>query len=118
MIYLPLAFLDSINKWLTELCSFFTNIWNSLIDLVNFLLGVALNPIGFLWWLVMQGLVVFAGLLPDVPTEMTLDYVINQIGNTTSMGTGMIKELVGIVGQFLLIVAIVKIYKLIPFKAT
>jgi len=111
-----LGFLDTIGNWLKEFCTIYTTMWNGLIDLLNFFLGIALNPIGFLWWLVSQGLNGVAEILPEIPSEMTLQYVIDNLGQITGIGTDLIAELIGIASQFLVVVGIIKLYKLIPFK--
>ena len=111
MTHLTLAILG-----LDSLCKVIVGAWNSLVIGINALMGILLDPLGFLWWIIGNGLIMVSKILPDIPDEMTLAGVANNIGQATGIGTGLIKELMGIVSQFLVIVAIIKIYKLIPFK--
>ena len=91
------------------------SIWNPLIEIINFVMGMVLDPIGFLWWILGNMLILFANVLPSTPEEITLQYVVNQIGETTNLGTSLIAETIGSASQILMIVAVIKVYKLIPF---
>lgn len=118
MINTTIALVGPIADAFKQLCQLFTTIWNGLVEGINVALGILLDPPGFLWWLIGQGILQLAKILPDVPDSMTLEAVANNIGQSTGIGVGLIKELIAIASQFLVIVAIIKIYKLIPFKAT
>ena len=98
-----------------ELIAFF---WNPLIEIFNFILGMVLDPIGFVLWLIGQLLIIVSNVLPSTPQELTLQHAVNQIGETTNLGTSLIAEIIGSASQILAIVAVIKIYKLLPGKFT
>jgi len=93
-------------------------IWNPLILIINFIMGVIVNPIGFIWWIVGNLLGLFAAVLPTTPVELTLQNAVNNIGTTTGLGTTLIAEIINTASQILVIVAVIKVYKLLPGKMT
>lgn len=101
-----------ILKFLTEV------FWNPVIVILNFIMGIVVNPIGFIWWIVSSLLGLFAAVLPSTPAQLTLQNAVNNIGQTTGLGTTLIAEIMGTVSQILVIVAVIKVYKLLPGKMT
>lgn len=108
--------LDGLLKPLFDICNAIIFIWNGIAQLINFILGVLINPIGFIKWVTLSGIEFFVNFLPDMPENLSLNYAINSIAQSAGIPAGLVAELGGMASQFLLIGAVIKIYKLIPFK--
>lgn len=75
MIYLIFVILG-----LDLLCKVIVGVWNSLVIGINVLMGMLLDFLGFLWWIIGNGLIMVSKILLDVFDEMILVGVVNNIG--------------------------------------
>lgn len=110
--------LDALLKPLFDICNAIIFIWNGIASIINLILGILTNPIGFIKWVSLGGIDFFINFLPSMPENLSLNYAVNSIAESAGIPPGLVAELGGMASQFLLIAAVIKIYKLIPFKAT
>ena len=80
-----------------------TRVFLAIISLISFLVGALLNPQGFLNQIICSVIDYIAFIFPSTPDNLKVSSIIN--------GLASAMPLVGLT-------LIVKIYKLIPFKAT
>ncbi len=90
-----------------------------LLPLVGFILGVLLDPTGFLNWCACLVIDVVSFPFPTTPENMRLASLITTLGNGIPiLGGAILLETARTIGGVFVIYVGIKIYKLIPFKAS
>lgn len=89
----------------------------SVVGLVAFLVGALLDPQGFLNQLVCGAIDGIANFFPSTPDNLKIAYIVNSLGDSIPVvGRAVIREIFSTIGIIFSLVAIIKIYKLLPFK--
>lgn len=111
-----------MGSFFTALFSFIKPIvvvFASITTLVAFLLGALLNPQGFLNSLICGAIDMIASVFPSTPDNLKVASLIDSIASSMpAVGRGIIREFFVTISAIVAIMSIIKIYKLLPFKAT
>lgn len=91
----------------------------SVGSLVAFLLGALQNPQGLMNQVVCTVIDVVTAVLPSTPQGLHIsDFVSAAANQIPAVGRGIISEVLTTIASLSAIALAIKIYKLIPFKAT
>lgn len=112
-------FFNPVLSVLLAFLSPITSVFLSLVAIVSWLLGALIDPQGFMNGVVNKVIDVVASILPSTPTSLKVGTIINSVAALMpNVGRAVISEIfISLVAIFGLVGA-VKLYKLIPFKAT
>lgn len=90
-----------------------------LIILVGFLVSALNDPQGWMNSVVITTIDAIANLFPSTPENLKIGTIINSLGDSMPLvGRAVIREIFTTISSMAGIALVVKIYKLIPFKAT
>lgn len=91
----------------------------SLLTVASFLLGAILNPNGFLNTAICGAIDHVAAIFPSTPEPMKIGSILDSLALAMpAVGRGIIKEIFVTITAMIAVSLVIKIYKLIPFKAT
>jgi len=91
----------------------------SITSVVAFLLGALLNPQGFMNDVICFAIDYISALFPSTPENLKIATIVNNLGDSVPLvGRGVIREVFITISSIVLISLAIKIYKLLPFKAT
>lgn len=91
----------------------------SVVSIIGFLLGALANPQGLMNKIVCGVIDGIATILPSTPNNLKIAYLIDSIASSMpAVGRGIIREFFITITAMFAIVAVIKIYKLLPFKAS
>lgn len=94
-------------------------IFTSISGIIAFLLGALADPQGLMNQIICGAIDNVASLLPSTPDNLKIGALIDSIGDSMPMvGRGIVREFFLTITAMVAIVAVIKIYKLLPFKAT
>lgn len=94
-------------------------IYSSIGVIVSFLLGALLDPQGLMNQIIVEVIDNIASILPSTPDELKIGALVNDMGDAMPLvGRGIMQEIYDAICKITLIASIIKIYKLLPFKAT
>lgn len=94
-------------------------VFSSVGTIIAFLLGALLNPQGLLNQIVCGTIDGIASLLPSTPNNLKIGSLIDSIAATMpAVGRGIIREMFVTLTAMMAVIAVIKIYKLLPFKAS
>lgn len=106
---------DLIFKIVKPIYAFFASIGS----LIAFLLGGLANPQGLMNKIIIKTVDVIAAILPETPSNLKVSSVLNSVaGFMPNVGRDIVYEVASTIAAIAAISLVVKIYKLIPFKAT
>ena len=89
----------------------------SVAGLIALLLGALADPQGFLNQLICGVIDGIASFFPSTPDNLKIAFLVNSIGDSVPIvGRAVIREVFSTVGIIFGFVAVIKIYKLLPFK--
>ena len=98
---------------------FINNIIEFIKEVIEWIVAIFKNPLGFLNQCINWVVDLIAGILPSTPEDLKINSLISKAGSSIPLiGEDLISELVSTFGQLASLATIIKIYKLIPFKAT
>jgi hypothetical protein len=108
-------FFSALASYFNPVVVFFT----SVASFVALVLGCLLDPSGAVNTFICRVIDMIASIFPATPDNLKLGYFINQAGSFfPAFGIGIIGEIVSTISSIFLISLAIRIYKLIPFKAT
>lgn len=111
--------MNNLFKVLFEFIKPVVVIFSSIGGLIAFLLGALADPQGLMNSIVCSVIDGIASLLPSTPDNLKVAYFVNSVGDSMPMvGRGIIREMFVTITAMVAIISVIKIYKLIPFKAT
>lgn len=91
----------------------------SIVSIVAFLLGALADPQGWMNSVVITTIDAFASFLPSTPENLKIANILSEIGDSMPLvGKAIVYEVASTIGTISTISLAIKIYKLIPFKAT
>lgn len=90
----------------------------SLVGVFSVIIGAFLNPAGAINSFCVRMIDLVASVWPSTPPGLTLSALIFPATGGTTLGRAFLLELFSTAFAMFAIVLIVKLYKLIPFKAT
>ncbi len=109
------AFFTALFGFLSPVVVFFI----SVVSIVAFLLGALANPQGFLNQMICSAIDAIAYIFPSTPDNLKIGTMINNLGDSMPLvGRGIVREVFTSISIIIGLVSIVKIYKLLPFKAS
>ena len=83
------------------------------------ILGAIQDPDGAINSFLIIGIDLISSVFPSTPEDLKIASIINSLGDSLPLvGKAVIFEILQTIGVIISITAIIKIYKLIPFKAT
>lgn len=110
------------NPVLTILFAFFNPVivvFASIASVISWLLGALSNPQGFMNGFVNRTIDVVAVVLPSTPDQLKVSSIVNSVSLfLPAVGKAVIAEIFITISSMFVLFAAVKLYKLIPFKAT
>lgn len=107
--------LDSLKNFF----KFFEDIIKFLEISFEWIAAIFKDPLGFLNQCINWIIDLFAAILPSSPDSIKISTQVNSITNLTpGIGSGIIREMYNSFAQLAGFALIIKVYKLIPFKAT
>jgi hypothetical protein len=110
---------DGIAGTLGNLFDFFNSIIEFIKSALEIIVGILLNPLGALNQGINYLTDLIGAILPSTPDELKVGSIIQNIGSDIPLiGSGLIKTAFDTFSQLIGIATVIKIYKLIPFKAT
>ena len=90
-----------------------------LTSIVAWLLGALADPQGAMNSVVNTTIDVIAAFLPSTPESLKLGTLLDGVAaSMPAVGRGIISEIFITISSMFALVAVIKLYKLIPFKAT
>lgn len=90
-----------------------------LAGVVSLILGAIKNPEGFVNTFLVKMIDLIAGVFPSTPENIKIASIINSVGDQIPLvGKAVIYDIFEVIVVIVSLSLIVKIYKLIPFKAT
>ena len=90
-----------------------------LIGIVAFLVAALNDPQGWMNSVVITTIDSIANVFPSTPEELKIGTIINTVGDSMPLvGRAVVKEVFVTISSMAGIALVVKIYKLIPFKAS
>ena len=91
----------------------------ALIGIVAFLVAALQDPQGWMNSVVITTIDAIAHLFPSTPDDLKIGTIINNLGDSMPLvGRAVVREIFTAISSMAGIALVVKIYKLIPFKAT
>ena len=105
-------------NFLTDMFGDLRKVISSLMGAVAIVVGTIQNLGGAVNTLLVNLINLVADVWPSTPDEIKLATLIENAGNSTGIGTAIIYDTFQTAFLVLSIVALVKLYKLIPFKMT
>lgn len=91
----------------------------SIVSIIALMLGVIANPVGAVNTFLCKIIDVVFSVLPSTPDSLKLGAILTSFSNQFPFfGWGILLDIIQTVFSMLMIVAAIKVYKLIPFKAT
>ena len=91
----------------------------SLFTPVAIILGCIKNPQGAVNVFIVKIIDLIHPIFPSTPANLKVAYLINQVGDQMPLvGKAVLFEIFQIISTIIGITVVIKIYKLIPFKAT
>lgn len=91
----------------------------SLVTVAAFLIGALNNPQGLMNQMIVSGINYIAAIFPSTPENLKIGNLISSLGDTIpAIGTGIISEIFTTISTIAGISLAIKIYKLLPFKAS
>lgn len=109
------ALLDALNFLLSPLTAIFVAISLTIPALI----GAFKDPAGFVNTQICKLIDLVAGALPSTPANMKMGFMLSFASDMIDPSLrGIFSEIINLIFSLLSIVVIIKIYKLIPFKAT
>jgi hypothetical protein len=114
-----LSFLGAIISALLYFFSPLIIVCVSIFSIISFLLGALLNPQGLLNQIVCSAIDYISYLFPSTPESLKLGSIINSATSIMpAVGRGVIADIFATCAAIFALTVAIKIYKLIPFKAT
>jgi hypothetical protein len=114
--------INQIIKLWYSLVTFFNPvilIATSITGIVTFLIGAFENPSGWLSQVIKKLIDIVAAVLPETPDNLKVTNLLQSLyPETPSVGKYVLGEIVEVLITLSAIALVIKIYKLIPFKAT
>jgi hypothetical protein len=105
-----------IIKWLA---SPLVRVMVAVVTPISIILGAIANPEGAANTLIIKIEDLVLAALPSTPENLKISYLLIQMGNKFSIvGWGILMDIAQTVALMFGIVILIKVYKLIPFKAT
>lgn len=89
-----------------------------LFSIITFLITALADPAGQWNQIVNAAIDLISGFFPATPTELKIKYLLGQVDGLPTIASFVICQILGALAQFFALAAIIKIYRLIPFKAT
>lgn len=109
------SFFNALFQFIKPVVIFFI----STTSIVAFLLGALLNPQGFMNETICLALDYIGSLFPSTPDGLKIANIVNSLGDSVpAVGRGVIREIFFTLSSIFTISLAIKIYKLLPFKAT
>lgn len=116
------ALITTIANFFQGLFGFFTPVivfFVSVGSIVAFLLGALADPQGLMNQVVCSAIDYVAFIFPSTPDNLKIANIINGLGDSIpGVGRSVIREIFTTITSIFGIALVIKIYKLIPFKAT
>ena len=108
-----------MNKVIFKLLQPVYAVFASISGLISILLGAIADPQGWMNAVVCTTIDVITGALPQTPSNLKIANILNSIGDSMPLvGRSIVYEVAGTIATIAGISLVIKIYKLIPFKAT
>jgi hypothetical protein len=93
--------------------------FTSVASIVALVLGCILDPAGAINTFICKVLDIIASVFPSTPDNLKLGFFVNQASAfLPAFGASIIGDIVSTISSIFLISLAVRVYKLIPFKAT
>lgn len=109
------SFLNALFQFLNPIVIFFA----SVAGIAAFLLGALADPQGFMNQVVCGIIDGVATIFPSTPDNLKIGTMIDSLGaSMPAVGRGIIREVFNTILIIAGLLAVVKIYKLLPFKAS
>lgn len=90
-----------------------------LTSFAGFLVAALANPEGIINKFANSVIDAIASIFPSTPNNLKLGYLLDQsTASVPALGRGIIGDIFSTISAIFAVVVIIKIYKLIPFKAT
>lgn len=116
------ALRNFFNPAIAVILAFFnpvTSVFLAVVSLVSWLLGALSDPQGMMNGVVNTVIDVVATILPSTPNSVKVGTIINGVASfMPNIGRAVISEIFVSLLSIFALVGAVKLYKLIPFKAT
>lgn len=116
------AIVQTIANFFTGLFTFFTPVivfFVSVSTIVAFMLGALADPQGLMNQVVCSAIDFIANIFPSTPENLKIATILNSAGDSMpAVGRGVVKEIFSTLAIIFGLGLIVKIYKLLPFKAS
>ncbi len=115
--------MESILSFIQSIIGFLlapiTRIFTASVGIVSLVLGAIANPEGAVNLFLCKIIDLIAAVFPSTPPEMKISYLLAGLGESVPMiGSGIVFSILQTLLGMMVIVLFVKLYKLIPFKAT
>lgn len=111
--------MDSIFNFIKWLFSPLYILIISVTAIIALILGTILDPVGAVNTFLCKIIDVVFAIFPSTPDNLKLGFILQSFSNQFPFfGWGIILDTIQTVFTMLLIVITIKVYKLIPFKAT
>lgn len=109
------SFFNALFQFIKPIVVFFI----STTSIVAFLLGALLDPQGLMNQIICAVLDNIASIFPSTPDNLKIANIVNNLGDSVpAVGRGVIREIFFTLSSIFTISLAIKIYKLLPFKAT
>lgn len=116
------AIVQTVANFFQGLFLFFTpviTVFVSITAIVAFLIGALLDPQGLMNSVVCHAIDYIAAIFPSTPDNLKIATILNSAGDSMpAVGRGVVKEIFSTIAIIFGLGLIVKIYKLLPFKAS
>lgn len=116
------ALRNFFNPAISVILAFFSpvvSLLSACVAIVGWLLGAIADPQGFMNGFVNAVVDAVASILPSTPSGLKIGSIINNVaGYMPGVGRAVITEIFVSISAIFVLVGAVKLYKLIPFKAT
>ena len=111
--------MDDILSALSRIFSPISTLILSLSGLVSIILGAINDPEGFVNTLLVKMIDNIAYVFPSTPDQLKVGAIIDSVGDSMPLvGKAVVFEVFQTISIIFSILVVIKIYKLIPFKAT
>lgn len=108
-----------MNEFLFKLLKPIYVVFFSITGFISFLLGALADPQGWMNAVVCTTVDVIAAFFPRTPDNLKIANILNSVGDSMPLvGRSIVYEIAGTIATIAGISLVIKLYKLIPFKAT
>lgn len=108
-----------ITEFFKLLFQTFLRLINTIYDSLLWIAACVLSPIASINWLICSLIDFISAVLPSTPDNLKVAYLVSQAGSQIpGIGSDIIWDILESIAIIFSISVVIKIYKLLPFKAT